>query len=137
MRFIFLLLLTGCNLIENIHFEVDPRLKEVVDEFYYEAEIRGVQLIQERVIVRVGKINSTALYESGKIPMITINESLFLNGSPDKVALRYIVFHEFGHYLGRGHCNCYSIMNPNKYAGEYRNNIESRLELDNELFQWR
>lgn len=132
---IFIVVFLACNFVDEIHFEIDPRLQWVVDEFYYEAELRGIYLNKDGLVVRIGVTRNSADFQGGKISFITINSSFFKNGYPDSLALQYIVFHEFGHYLGREHTNGYSIMNPNKYAGEYRNDKEARSALNDELFQ--
>jgi hypothetical protein len=132
---LFVALFFSCNFVDEVHFEVDPRLQWVVDEFYSEAELRSIYLNREDLVVRVGAIKNSADFSGGKVSFITVNQSFFENGYPDSLALQYIVFHEFGHYMGREHTNSYSIMNPNKYAGDYRNNKEARRILNDELFQ--
>lgn len=119
---------------DEVHFEIDPQLQWVVDEFYYEAESRGIYLNKDDIVVSIGDTPNSADFQAGRVSFITINRSFFEYGYPDSLALQYIVFHEFGHYLGREHTNGYSIMNPNKYAGLFRNSEEARKILIDELF---
>jgi len=136
MRLFFwiLFIAASCTFIDDPHFEVDVRLKISVDEFYRQAEIRGVNVSRE-LIVRVGDINSVGLFKPRKgLPVIIISRS-FVESSTDSLALQYIVFHEMGHFMGRDHNTDFSIMNPNKYAGEYRSDFEKRVQLIDELFK--
>lgn len=115
---------------------IDPRLKVPVDQFLKEASNRKVDIALVNLSVLVGKIDGTGqctFYRNHVV--ITINESLFAQHAPDSLALQYIVFHELGHYLGREHNAHFSIMNPNKFAGEYRNNDPARVSLIDELFE--
>lgn len=135
MRFIVLIFLVGCSFIDEPFLSVDSRLKVTVDQFIMEANQRNFDGQLINLSIRIGKIEDTGVcvYHRGYTE-ITINESFFTNGMPDSLALQYIVFHELGHYFGRDHNATYSIMNPNKYAGEYRNNYQSRTLLIDELF---
>jgi Zn-dependent peptidase ImmA (M78 family) len=136
LRNLFVLIFfTACSFVDEQFLSVDPRLKTPVDQFRKEARKRKVDVAMTNLTIRVGKIE-----ESGQCifnrnhTTITINESFFAKTSPDSLALQYIVFHELGHYIGRDHNSDFSIMNPNKFAGEYRNNPRSRVSLIDELF---
>lgn len=136
-------LMASCTMVDQIHFDVDQRLIESVNNVYREGEIRGRIFVRDRITFRVSdksidgkELTSTGLCEhKGTFIFITINEALFKNGQPDKLALDYMVFHEFGHAIGRGHTDTYSIMNPNKYAGDFHNDPEARNKLTDELFE--
>lgn len=133
--------LSSCSMFQEPEYKIDPRLQSSLQAFKNEANKRGYY-INGNLILRIGSINSTGLCTKKKLTgqkIITINESLF-NGNQckvDSLALTYIVFHEFGHYMGRGHNKTYSIMNIDeqiKYAGDWHNDIIKREQLLNELF---
>lgn len=131
--------LSSCfDFTEQSPYYVDYRLKNNVEA------IITISLNRERAIqtdglgVIVGKINTSGLCEKkGNRIIITINESFFKDGAkPDSLALTYMLAHEFGHAIGRGHNDKYSIMNPNKYAGEFHNDENKRKLLFDELFSF-
>ena len=129
--------LSSCTeFVDDVHFYVDPRLKEAVDKIYIEAEARGKHYTKDRISFVIGDISSVGLCSKrGTFCTITVNSSLFKYGNPDQLALEYIVMHEFGHYIGREHTDTFSIMNPNTYAGTYRNDKYERIKLIDELLQ--
>lgn len=136
MRNLFLAFFcTACSFVDEQFVSIDHRLKTPVDQFLKEASKRKIDVALTNLSIRIGKIE-----ESGQCSFyrnhvtITINESFFAQGPPDSLALQYIVFHELGHYIGRDHNSDFSIINPNKFAGEYRNNPYSRVSLIDELF---
>ena len=120
---------------EGFEYECDPRLETVVNQFYNEAYQRGVLVHKDRLIIRIGQLNTTAnCVKTYQGCTITVNESFFRHGNPDPVAMQYIVFHEFGHYIGRDHNDSFSIMNPNVYAATFKNDTVARKQLIDELF---
>lgn len=129
-------ILSSCSMFEEPEFNVDPSLQATVIAFKNEAMKRGCYLSLDDIIVRIGDVSSTGLFSiRGKQKFITINRAIFnKDGFIDSLALNYIVFHEFGHYMGRGHNESYSIMNPNKYAGDFHNDFAKRKLLIDELF---
>lgn len=130
--FVWALCAACCDFTDEYHYYVDPRLKSSVDVFMSEAVLHHVPVETRNLLVVIGEINSTGLCEKFKYgATITINSKLF---TVDSLALNYVVFHEFGHYMGRGHNNSFSIMNPNTYAGEFHNDSTKRRQLIDELF---
>lgn len=128
-----LILLCSCvDFTDGPHFYVDEELKGSLSAFFEQASARNVVIYKNNLIVVVGDLSSTGLcsnYRGGAT--ITINRKVF---PLDSLALDYILFHEMGHYMGRVHNNSFSIMNPNKYAGDFHNDSTKRVELIDELF---
>lgn len=126
--------ISACSFIDESHYHVDPRLKRSVDLFLSEAEKRGFTVYTDGLHIVVGDIESTGLYQKGKsISIITVNEATLK--ATDQSGLDYIIFHEMGHHIGRDHNDEYSIMNPNKYVGDFRMNPEKKEILIDELFR--
>jgi len=130
--------LLGCSdFADQEHFYVDPRLSEAVTAFFKEAENRGIPVQKDMLSVVIGPCSTSGRCEkTNNTAKITINESFFRSGSPDPIALQYMVYHEFGHYMGREHNDSFSIMNPNTYAGVYHNDAAQREALIDELFKF-
>jgi hypothetical protein len=118
------------------HQYIDSRLSEPYEEFINQSRIREFKVDVSEVSLVIGEINEVGRYSNDLgNKVITVNKSLFSERQPDSLALQYIVFHEFGHFIGRGHCDGYSIMNPNIYAAIYRNSKTERIKLIDELFR--
>ncbi len=143
--FIFIGFLQSCSINsfdQHIEYRVDPLLKPYVDQFYEEAEKRGVELQRVNLIVALNTdvINPNYLGVSqliGDQRMILINQKYydrFMNES-DSLSVERLMFHEMGHaILNRKHILAFSIMNSGSYYKEYR--IDSlRDVLIDEMFK--
>jgi hypothetical protein len=133
--------LFSCTDITNgIVYDVEPSLVPAANFSFEQAAIRGVKLYKDNLLVQYGtdQNNDNGLCSwDGTICIITINNTFKdfdKTSACDEVAMEYIMLHEFGHWMGRRHCNTYSIMNPNKYAGNYHTDTVARKKLIDELF---
>lgn len=120
--------MTSCNQFNSTEYQVAPELKNFVDNFFYEAQIRGVNLPKNNLIIRLksglksdGKIvNGLTTWQTGLNgdPQVYtwINEEYFNdnNNSYSLFCLESTVFHELGHGVLKiiPHDNGFSIMNP-------------------------
>lgn len=135
MKRFVLFFLASCSFVDEPHYYVDPRLEWVVDSFYQEGVNRGVFVRRYGLVVTIENIDTPGRFEYGRqVSKIIINQVFFEHGYPDSLALQYIVFHEFGHFIGRNHNTKFSIMNPNTYAAQFRNDAVARSKLMDELF---
>lgn len=140
-KLIIIILCTACSCsLEPEKFEVDPELKYFVDHFYAIAASQNKLIQHKRLIVRWGDVIKNegvvgiTYYKSN--PVVEIDHSIRERILTDTLFVETVVFHELGHALcGRKHCsNCYSLMNPNKYVQDYRQDAEKRKILIYELF---
>lgn len=129
-----LITLTSCfsSFDQEVEYRIDPRVSEYVNEFFSEAEKRGIVLYKHNLIVVVAHryeyikdpiINSKAGYawKEGDQRIIWIDEDTFNHLSNAHIThkttcrttwLKLLVFHELGHsLLNREHNKQHSIMN--------------------------
>lgn len=143
--------LSSCTLTDQSHFEITPELMPSVNIFYKEAEKRNFYVHHDNLIVQLTtnlKDNGNAIFGLTTYPTyfnivssIQIDrkfcESLFSNETKrDSLTIEYVLFHEFGHFMGRTHDDSKpSIMSSTGlYSYEYSTNDSSRTALINELF---
>ncbi|GHM98826.1 hypothetical protein WSM22_03160 [Cytophagales bacterium WSM2-2] len=130
--FVLLLLLTRCSFIDEHHFEICPEARFYVDQFYSEAHTRGILIPKENLIVKIEESGLLGITYHGVPSRVLLSASLF---EKDSLFIEYVVFHEMGHaVLNREHCKAYSVMNPNRYVSEFRQNPSEHKKLIDELF---
>jgi len=133
MRYLFIILLCSCSFIDDLNGRIDPLLAPHFNAFLSEAAKRNINIDVSELTLVLSDINDLGEYDN-ETKTIIISEYAFYKF--DSLAIQYVVFHELGHFIGRDHNKNYSIMNPNKYAGDYHNSEIKRVELIDELFKW-
>lgn len=95
-------LLSSCAFDQTIEYRIEPALQVHVDNFFNEAQARGVDISHENLIVEFGITGYTGLtHKRGHQRVITIDHSITSESDP-KIEL--VIFHEMGHaLLGLGH----------------------------------
>lgn len=142
-----IVIVSACEFDVNPEFYVDPRLEPYVTAFYHEAEVRGIQLSKDHLVVKIEHIDPRNYGESRqmgsqRIVLISATEytdyrdTTFYSGDTLYHAIENLMFHELGHaLLNRPHCDpCYSIMNSTISLFEYSGQPEKRKLLIDELF---
>lgn len=145
-KIIVLIILTGCSLFEQPHWDIDPDLEYWVNKFYFEAELRG-KIIQKNYLTV--SLSNKYMDEAGQSKkgrhLVYISSSFYYthmirnNSKSDSLAMEFVLFHELGHaLLGNGHSDPYSIMNQccttyDKYTKE--NEVEFRKDMIDKLFR--
>jgi len=104
--FIFISFLQSCSLDsfdQQIEYRIDPLLKPYVDQFYKEAEVRGIELQRVNLIVKIStNIGSKyGLSESINGQKVVSINSYLIEGND--LRLQIIIFHELGHSLLNRH----------------------------------
>lgn len=147
-----IILLTGCQFVDQPHFEVDPRLEHWVNKFYEAGVARGVDLQKDFLTVqftRHQKGDELGRGKCGKFPWVEISYyeysyrmTAFGHGKQvDSLALEYLIFHELGHaWVCRGHCGSYSIMetgsgNKTYYPYQHKDSTAFRERMLDEMFK--
>lgn len=130
--FISFLLLSACSFDIEQKIIIEKGLDVPIKVFFEQSKVRGVELQQINLIVKWGYIKDVGLFIPNSLNTIIINSCA---KTFDSLALQYVVFHEMGHWMGRQHIQTFSIMNPNKYAGDYHNDFMKREKLIDELFK--
>lgn len=144
-----LLLISGCSFIDEPHYEVDSRLQPFVDQFFIEAELRGIFCKPENLIVRIKPLqdNYAGLTVHNTIKTVYIDESYYNDQirmsieAPDRAqyflrAIEETIFHELGHaVLGLGHIEKGGIMGVySKSVHKYCDDDAVRDSMINDLF---
>jgi len=112
MKYILSLLLIGCNLIDEPHYQVDERLDLFVTEFYRQAKAHGQNISQQDIMITIAPLSCTCngLTEYGRIPKVTIDMKFYTDHiqsateAPDRAEyfnriIEAVVFHELGHAI--------------------------------------
>lgn len=134
MKYLFIILLASCNFIDDYHYEVDPELEPYVEQFFIEAQARGLNIKPPYLCVRFADLgNSSGKTLSSKNPYIEIDRffynEMMTRTNCEREAIEMCVFHELGHaILQLGHCS-YGIM-----ADDYDNYCTMRTEFLDYLF---
>lgn len=122
-------------------YRVDPRLKPYADQFFKEADIRGIHLRKENlvVILRDKLINEEGTFglsfKEGSQRVVFIDQDYFdtYKKSEYPERIEFMVFHEFGHaLLGLPHLPN-SIMSATE-CQLCRQYLKNREELLDDLF---
>lgn len=112
-KLIFLVfLLASC---EDEYYYIDSDFESIVENFYYEADLRGYHYSRNVSVVYDHEIKDAGEYHSKtrtvKINYDYIHPKIHLDSNHWQLA-RLVVFHELGHYVGKVHRPFkYSIMN--------------------------
>jgi len=130
--------LTGCSILQDTEYYIQPELEFYVNEFYIEAESRGLSpqrnnlifIIEKNVTSRWGGEGVTITEKGGLNPdtqlKCYIDEDYY--NSVDSICLKQTIFHELGHgILKRGHNNTWSIMNTSVRCFGKKAEYEKRL----------
>lgn len=132
---LLILILFSCS--EQYQFIIDPGLKDYVNSFYYQAELRGIHLQKANLIVRFGNTGEDGgltkySVKNGKVSsqiMVWISDEI----QPQE-CVEATVYHELGHaLLFRDHCQGVSLMNV-RYGNFRCFQNASKEELINEMF---
>lgn len=122
---------TCCD--REIGFIIDPKIAIYVDNFYHEAEIRGVVLRLDNLNVSVINLGDRfGLTKDGKY--VYIHQPFVESYSGYSLELEVIIFHELGHaLLSKGHIDDHkAIMNTTPNINCY--GVDQRTEFINDLF---
>lgn len=136
-----ILILSSCSsLMDEPHFEIADDLEATVNKFYWQASQKNVYPQKYRLNIHwdntIKKFNVIAITIHDEIPTILIDCSLQEIVKSDPLFFETVLYHELGHALFfRPHCNTYSLMNPNKYIQDYRQDSIKREQLFTELIK--
>lgn len=123
MKFLFLLLLSGCALPQN-KVQIDSRLKPYVDAFVSDASSLGLHIKITDLIVTIQTMDNKtiAFCEYGMTNKIVFNQSYYeYYLSQEMFAdIEQVMYHELGHcVLGRGHYD--ELYYPDNYPKSVMN----------------
>lgn len=132
MKFLIFFFIIGCSsILDENHLQIDNRALPFVLKV-----VKPQNLIVEftPLLVTDGVIGKTFY---GSVNTIKLDTSLLTSMQYDPLFFETVLYHELGHaVLNRRHCyDCYSLMNPNKYVSDYRQDENKRKQLINELFK--
>lgn len=138
MRLLIFLTLFSCSVLDEPHFEIANDIKPSINKFYAQALHQGIYPQRDRLIVQWGntieKFGVIGITIHDDIPIIYLDYSLQDRIKSDPLFFETVLYHELGHALFlRPHCNSYSLMNPNKYIQDYRQDSIKRERLFTEL----
>lgn len=127
---------------QTIEYRIEPTLEKHVNQFFDEAESRGLVLYKENLIISYNEDINAAGYsfKQGDQRIIFIKKSVINHFKSTREnpnwAIENLMFHELGHsILFRKHCDPkYSIMELGMSFYEYENDSTKRVLLVNELF---
>ena len=130
------LFLGACEFDQTLEYQIDPRIENTVNEFFKEAEARGVFIPKENlkaIIVKKLDGNYGQARTNGDQRIILLIEICTLWDRPHQ---EVIVFHELGHaLLKRGHtCENNSIMCDQVKLSAFIGDPDKRRILLDELF---
>jgi len=115
---ILTLVLFSCE--ERYGLYVDDRLEIAVDDFYKEAESRGI-IYPKNVTVEIKKLHGLIGQYNRDTNTVTMNADWILpkldGDSLNYNGVKLAVFHELGHWAGKRHRGGRSIMNTNPDFG--------------------
>jgi hypothetical protein len=140
---IFLLMLSGCNFVDDYYYSVDPLVEPYVNKFYEEAAERGIDVDRTNLTVIVTPhIKSfpsgagMATTEAGQRMVYIWDEVVeyYMEDCPECV--ENLVFHELGHslLLKEHTSDTLSIMGITTSFHVYEGKPELREQLLNQLF---
>jgi len=120
---------------QTLQYRIDPPFQTHVDAFFYEAEIRGVDLQKENLIVTTSKDLNRKLGQFSTCGEQRIVEIIDYAAHYEPTHLEVLMFHELGHaLLRRGHtCEDNSIMCDDINLQAFTTPAERKILLD-ELF---
>lgn len=103
-------LFVRCSLVEEPEYNIEPQLKNIVDKFYQEMELRDIYKSRWNLIVRFGNENHS--FKKGMQRIVEIDLNNYHNIYKDQYMIEGIVFHELGHaLLNLQHTKDISLMN--------------------------
>ena len=131
----------GCEFDQTLEYRIDVKLEKHVNQFFIEAEKRGISLYKENLIVSLQDCYDCVgqSIKIGEQRLIKINKDDICwieNQNNSQTAIENLIFHELGHtLLNRQHNDPkYSIMASGLSLYEYANDSLKRTVLIDELF---
>ena len=116
----FLLCIIMLSCAEPYNYDIDPALEPIVNEFFYEAELRGKYYNRNITVSFNKEMKEAGVYHIGHNVVEMNYEFVMKHIYVDSANYNFVklaVFHELGHWVGKEHRGGISIMNTNPDFG--------------------